>query len=157
MDGMMTTNYKPYSYASDPDVPSFDDSKPLIIFDGYCALCSSGVQWMMARDPEGEAVFAAISDDLPRALYLHYGLDPDVFDTFMVLHEGVPHLRWKGLSAAARVMPAPWKWLGSVGRIVPDFIGDAIYDFVQRNRIGWFGARETCFIPDEKSAMRFLS
>ncbi|MHA7871565.1 MAG: thiol-disulfide oxidoreductase DCC family protein [Hyphococcus sp.] len=152
----MVSHYIAYSYRDDSSVPAFDDSKPLIIFDGECVLCSSGVQWMIARDPKGDTVFAVIQDAVPRALYHHYGLDPDAFDTFMVLKDGVPHLRWRGVLAAARLMPAPWRWLGQAGRIIPDFIGDAIYDWVQRNRIGWFGARDACFAPDNALQQRFL-
>ncbi len=146
-----------YSYRVDALVPPFDDSAPLLIFDGKCVLCSSGVQWMLKRDPEGETKFAAIQDEIPRALYAHYGLDADQFDTFMVLADGRPHLRWAGAIAAARTLPAPWVWLGQAGRIVPGFIGDAVYDFVQRNRIGWFGRRETCFVPPETARRRFLT
>ncbi|WP_425408545.1 thiol-disulfide oxidoreductase DCC family protein [Hyphococcus sp.] len=149
--------HEPYSYKADPNVPSFDDTLPLIIFDGECVLCSSGVTFMMRRDPQGDTKFAVIQDALPRALYRHYALDPDAFDTFMVLADGVPHLRWRGVCKAARLMPAPWKWLGAAGRLVPDFIGDAIYDFVQRNRIGWFGERDRCFAPDAQMRNRFLS
>ena len=145
-----------YSYRHDTDVPDFDDSKPLVIFDGDCILCSSGVQWMIKRDPHGASVFAAIQEAAPRGLYRHYGLDPDAFDTFMVLKDGEPYLRWRGVLAAAGLLPAPWRWLGAIGRIVPDVIGDAIYDWVQRNRIGWFGARETCFTLDEVMRCRFL-
>ena len=146
----------PYGYRYDADVPVFDDSKPLIIFDGKCVLCSSGVQWMIRRDPYGETVFAAIQETAPSALYSHYGLDAEAFDTFMVLADGMPYLRWRGVCKAARLMPAPWRWLGAGGRIIPDFIGDAIYDWVQRNRIGWFGARETCLAADDATRTRFL-
>jgi len=145
-----------YTYRADPNVPSFDDAHPLVIFDGECVLCSNGVQWMLARDPDGDTRFAVIQEPVPRALYVHYGLDADAFDSFMVLTEGQPYLRWRGLCAAGRLLPAPWKWLGSLGRIVPDVIGDPVYDFIQRNRIGWFGARKTCFAPDQASAHRFL-
>jgi predicted DCC family thiol-disulfide oxidoreductase YuxK len=146
-----------FSYRSDPSVPKFDDSAPLVIFDGYCVLCSRGVQWMMARDPNGTSRFAAVQDPIPQALYLHYALDPELFDTFMVLWNGIPYTRWAGLLAAARTMPAPWSWLGTAGRIVPNSIGDRIYDWVQRNRIHWFGAREACFRADERQWHRFLS
>lgn len=148
---------EPYTYRDDPAVPAFDDTKPIVIFDGECVLCSNGVQWMIARDLHGETKFAAIQAAVPRALYAHFGLDADAFDTFMVLADGEPHLRWRGLCAAGRLMPAPWKWLGALGRIVPDFIGNAIYDFIQRNRIGWFGARSTCLMPGDAIAHRFLS
>lgn len=140
---------------TDPAVPPFDDSTPLIIFDGHCVLCARGVQWMLARDPQGTSRFAAIQDALPQALYRHYGLDPHRFDTFMVLADGRPYVRWAGVLAAARTMPLPWRWLGRLGRIVPAFIGDRIYDWVQRNRIAWFGSREQCFIPDTKQRARF--
>lgn len=146
----------PYSYRCDPSVPKFDDSEPLVIFDGHCVLCSSGVVWMLAHDPEGSSRFATIQSPLPQALYRHYGLDAKTFDTFMVLRDGLPHLRWAGWLAAARTMPAPWRWLGRLGRIVPDFIGDPIYDLVQRNRFDWFGKRPTCFLPDAAQKRRFL-
>jgi predicted DCC family thiol-disulfide oxidoreductase YuxK len=145
-----------HSYRADPAVPAFDDSAPLIIFDGHCVLCSTGVQWMLARDPNGTSRFAAVQSPIPRAIYRHYGLDPDAFDTFMVLMDGEPHLRWAGVTAAARTMPQPWRALGRLGRIVPAFVGDRLYDFVQRNRIAWFGARDACFAPAAAERQRFL-
>jgi predicted DCC family thiol-disulfide oxidoreductase YuxK len=148
---------EPYSYRSDPTVPRFDDSDALIIFDGHCVLCSSGVQRMFERDPKGSSRFAAVQTPIPQALYRHYRLDADSFDTFMVLWNGVPYTRWSGTLAAARTMRAPWRWLGYVGRIVPDFVGDRLYDWVQRNRFAWFGSREQCFMPSAGQRARFLS
>lgn len=145
-----------HSYRNDPLVPAFDDSAPILIFDGVCVLFSSGVQWMMQRDPRGRTRFAVIQDSIPRAIYRHYGLDADAFETFMVLKDGVPHLKWRAWLEAAKLMPAPWKWLGVAGHIVPGFIGDAIYDVVQKNRFIWFGKRETCLAPDEAARVRFL-
>lgn len=147
----------PYSYRADPNVPRFDDSRPIVVFDGLCVLCSGGVQWMLARDPRGTTRFATVQSPLPRALYQHYGLDPERFDTFMVLAGGRPYLRYAGVLAAARTLPAPWWWLGNAGRIVPGFIGDRVYDWVQRNRFRWFGRRDACLMPAEISAARVLT
>ncbi|MFN0218137.1 MAG: thiol-disulfide oxidoreductase DCC family protein [Hyphomicrobium sp.] len=146
-----------YSYRADPLVPRFDDAAPLIIFDGLCVLCSTGVQWMLKRDPNGTSKFAAIQEPIPRALYRHYNLDPAAFDTFMVLADGVPHLRWAGALAAARTLPAPWRWLGLLGSVIPSALGDPIYDWVQRNRLRWFGVRDVCLAPDAATASRFLT
>lgn len=148
--------HRPYSYRDDPNVPSFDDSVPLVIFDGLCVLCATGVQWMLARDSDGSSKFAAIQQPVPRALYRHYNLDADRFDTFMVLSDGTTYTRWQGALAAARTMPQPWRLLGTLGRIVPNFIGDRIYDWVQRNRLQWFGTSETCLMPDQATRHRFL-
>jgi predicted DCC family thiol-disulfide oxidoreductase YuxK len=147
---------EPYSYRTDPAVPEFDDSAAVIVFDGLCVLCLSGVQFMLARDPEGSTRFAAIQEPVPRALYRHYGLDADRFDTFMVLADGVPHVKWQGVLAAGRTMPPPWRWLAGIGPLIPNAIGDRIYDWVQRNRIGWFGSRDTCFMPTPELRRRML-
>lgn len=146
-----------YSYRSDPDVPAFDDTRPIVIFDGLCVLCSSGVQWMLDRDPGGDTRFTVIQDPLAQAIYKHYGLDPETFDTFMVLRNGLPYMRWAGVLAAARTLPQPWRALGIVGRVVPDFVGDRIYDWVQRNRLKWFGEHTSCRRPNEQETSRFLS
>ena len=148
---------KPHSYRGDPDVPPFDDTMPLVIFDGLCVLCSSGVQWMLARDPAGSSRFAVIQDPLPQALYRHYRLDPKTFDTFMVLSDGVPYTRWAGVLAAARTMPQPWRGLAAAGRLIPGVIGDPIYDWVQRNRLRWFGSRDLCRRPSAAEMARFLT
>lgn len=130
--------------------------RPLIIFDGHCALCSAGVAWMMKRDPDGQYCFAAVQQPGARAIYKQFGLDPDAFDTFMVLVEGRAYLRWQGMLAAARLMPAPWRWLGVIGRAAPDFLGDPFYNFVQKHRIAWFGTREECFAPVPSQRDRFV-
>jgi predicted DCC family thiol-disulfide oxidoreductase YuxK len=147
----------PYSYRSDPRVPAFDDSAPIVIFDGLCVLCSTGVQWMLARDPAGVTRFAAIQDPIPQALYAHYGLDAETFDTFMVLVSGVAHTKWAGVLAAGRAMPWPWRGLAPIGRLVPEAIGDRIYDWVQRNRLQWFGSRTACLKPVPANRHRFLT
>lgn len=146
----------PYSYRGDPDVPRFDDAHPLLIFDGLCVLCSSGVSWMLRRDPGGTTRFAVIQDPVPQALYRHYGLDADTFDTFMVLADGLPKTKWAGVCAAARTLPVPWRWLATIGELIPAALGDRIYDWVQRNRIRWFGSRTACYRSPAADTSRFL-
>ncbi|HNR76173.1 MAG TPA: DCC1-like thiol-disulfide oxidoreductase family protein [Parvularculaceae bacterium] len=145
-----------YTYRADPNVPAFDDSAPLYIFDGYCVLCSEGVKWMVRRDPKGSSKFIAVQSSPARAIYAHYGIDPDKFDTFMLLKNGCPYYRYRGWLETAKLMPAPWKWLGYAGHIVPEFIGDLFYHIIQRNRFDWFGRRETCLVPDAATRARFL-
>ncbi len=145
-----------YSYSNDASVPKFDDSAPLIIFDGHCVLCSNGVKFMLARDPHGSSRFAAIQHPTARAIYKHYDLDADRFDTFMVLKDGLPHVKWRGALAAGETLGIFWRGLSIAGRIIPTPIGDWVYDIIQRNRLTWFGSRDTCFVPDAHQHQRFL-
>lgn len=148
--------HEPYSYRTDPAVSDFDDSAPLFIFDCLCVLCSSGVVWMIRRDPYGNQQFASVRTPLARALYRHYGLDPDEFDTFLFLKDGVAYTKWRGWLEAAKTMPAPWRWLGFAGGVMPRRLGDVIYDIIQRNRFDWFGTRNVCLSPTAEMANRFL-
>ncbi len=156
---------KPYSYRDDAAVPAFDDTPPLIIFDGLCVLCAGGVQWMLARDPDGCCRFAAIQEPIPQALYRHFGLDAAAFDTFLVLSEGVAHTKWAGVLAAARTLPQPWRALAMVGCVIPRSLGDWLYDIVQRHRLNWFGKRldvfnvttHRCLAPQAMQRRRLLS
>lgn len=44
----MTPSREPYSYRRDACVPAFDDSGPITVMDGHCALCSAGAR-LIAR------------------------------------------------------------------------------------------------------------
>lgn len=145
-----------YSYRTDTTVPDFDDSRPLLIFDGMCVLCSGGVQFMMRHDRSGTCSFATIQHPVPQALYQHYGLDATRFTTFMVLADGIPHTKWRGLLAAAKLMGGVWKFLGFVGGLLPSALGNLIYDVVQNNRLQWFGARTSCYMPSQAERERYL-
>lgn len=145
-----------HSYREDAGVPAFDDATPIIVFDGMCVLCSAGVQWMLARDPEGSARFMTIQAPLAQALYRHYELDADAFDTFMVLTDGQAHVKWRGVLAAGRALPGLWRLLAVAAGAIPPFLGDPAYDFIQRNRIRWFGSRKSCLVPDARLAARFV-
>ena len=132
----------------------YDGKRPLVIFDGHCALCSGGVQFM-ARRP-GRAQFAVVQSHLGRALYEHYGLDADSFETFLVIVSGKPYTEWRGVCEAAKTMSLPWNALGWMGMVIPSPLGNIIYQFVQRNRISWFGGLETCFLPSAEQRARFV-
>jgi predicted DCC family thiol-disulfide oxidoreductase YuxK len=41
-------------------------------------------------------------------------------------------------------------------RLVPRFIRDAVYDWVARNRYGWFGKRDSCRLPSSEERAVFL-
>ena len=151
-----STELPAYSYRTDPAVPDFDNSRPILIFDGMCVLCSGGVQFMMRHDRSGTCSFATIQHPVPQALYQHYGLDATRFTTFMVLADGIPHTKWRGLLAAAKLMGGVWKVLGFVGGLLPSALGDLIYDVVQNNRLQWFGSRTSCYMPSQAERTRFL-
>jgi predicted DCC family thiol-disulfide oxidoreductase YuxK len=72
---------EPYSYRSDPAVPKFPDHRPIIIFDGYCALCTGWARFVLRHDRRGVYRLLQAQSPLGRALYVHYALDPEDYET----------------------------------------------------------------------------
>lgn len=49
----------------------------------------------------------------------------------------------------------PWS-LMAVGRLLPLSLRDWLYDTIARNRLRWFGIRETCLLAEPHEAEKFL-
>ena len=86
----------PYSYRHDPSVPPFADDKPIIIFDGYCALCSGWASFVLRHDHTGTHRLLSAQSPLGRALYVHYGLDPQDYQTNILVADGVAWFKSEG-------------------------------------------------------------
>ena len=146
----------PYSYRADPAVPPFPDDKPLIIFDGHCVLCSGWANFVLRHDCGRHFRLAAAQSPLGRALYVHYGLDPVEPESNILLDQGHGWLKAEGSIRMAEGLGWPWR-LARVLRLLPAKLADRLYNGVARNRLRWFGARESCFLPSPEDADRFLS
>lgn len=142
----------PYSYRSDPQVPPFDDGRPLFVFDGVCVLCSGGASWIMRRDRAGRIAFTPAQGPIGQALYRHYGLAID--DTYLFLADGRAYGLSEGYFQVACVLGGAWR-LAAVLRIVPRPLRDAAYRLVARNRYRWFGKAESCALltPEQRSRL----
>jgi len=71
----------PYSYRSDPRVPPFPDDRPIFIFDAHCVLCSRWSNWFYATIAQDGTACSRPSLRSVAALYVHYGLDPENYET----------------------------------------------------------------------------
>lgn len=148
---------EPYGYRKDPDVPSFPDDRPVLIFDGKCVLCSGFAQFVMRHDPEKRFRFLAAQTALGEALYAHLGLDTQDYASNILLDDGRAYLKWASAVRVGAYLGFPWSWLAAAGRLVPRAIGDRLYDLVARNRFRLFGGREECYLPSSAEKDRFIA
>lgn len=145
-----------FSYRLDPAVPPFADDKPIIIFDGYCALCSGWAAFVLRHDQAGAYRLLSAQSPLGHALYVHYGLNPQDYETNILIADGVATFKSESSIRMLEGLGFPWR-LAAAFRILPRALRDRMYETVARNRIKWFGARETCYLPDAKFADRFIA
>ena len=144
-----------FSYRSDPAVPSFPDDRPILIFDGNCVLCSTFVQFILRTDKGRRFRLISAQSLLGTALYRHLGLAPVNYETNILLEDGHAWLKSEGSIRVFERLGFPWS-LMSIGRLLPRPIRDWLYERIARNRLRWFGVRETCYLPDPSQADRFL-
>lgn len=133
------------------------DGEPdgLIVFDGECRFCSASVDLALTLDPGGATRFTPIQSPYGRRLAKDFGLDPDDPTTFVYFEHGQALQRSDAALTFAARLRWPWRWAGAF-RVVPRPFRDAIYDIIARNRIRWFGRRETCRMPRTGEAARFV-
>lgn len=143
---------------------------PVILFDGVCNLCNATVRFVIERDRRGRFRFAPLQAPAAQTLISRLA-DPGTAPPPAVLlsetdREGPASIilvegsrAYVKSTAALRIA----RHLGGVYRalyalvLVPRFIRDAVYDFVARNRYGWFGKRDACMVPTPELRDRFLS
>ncbi len=150
-----TFSRTPYSYRDDPDVPAFPDDKAVIIFDGVCVMCSAWARFVLRHDKAGRYRLLPAQTDLGTALYRHYGLDPVHHETNVLIEDGRAHVRSTGSIRMFQGLGMPWSLVG-VLRFIPETWRDSAYEFIARNRYGWFGRSDTCFMPSDEDKARFL-
>src|SRR5580693_6276191 len=98
-----------YSYRSDPAVPSFPDDHPVIVFDAYCVLCSGWIGFILRHDRGAVFRLLPAQSSIGHALYGHYGLDPENYETYMLISEGVACFKSEATIRMTERLGFPWR------------------------------------------------
>jgi predicted DCC family thiol-disulfide oxidoreductase YuxK len=152
----MPAGRQPYSYRSDPSVPAFADDRPVIVFDGHCVLCSAWAQFVIRQDRQAKFRLLAAQTPLGRALYVHYALDPENYETNILIQDGIAWFKSDSMIRMLAGLGVPWSLMG-VLRYLPHLARDPAYALLARNRFRLFGRRDVCFAPTADIAARFLA
>jgi predicted DCC family thiol-disulfide oxidoreductase YuxK len=145
----------PYSWRSDPAVPAFPDDRPLVIFDGYCGLCSRTAQFILTHDRRAVFRLLPAQTALGRAIYRHLGLDAEDYETFLLLKQGRAYFASAASLELFSGLGLPWSMLG-LARLIPRPVRDAVYFLIARHRMRVFGRTESCYLPSAEHRSRFL-
>lgn len=135
-------------------MPCFPDDRALIVVDGHCALCSRWAGFIRRHDRRRRLRVTVTQDALGRALYAHYGLDPD--QTNLLVARGTAFTRSDAVLGVLEQMGWPWTAV-AVMRVLPRRLRDRLYDRLARNRFRVFGRTESCLRAAPEDADRFLA
>ena len=93
---------------------------------------------------------------MSEAIYAYLGLQTGDFETYVVLENGTARVKSDAALRIFALLGLPCS-LMFLGMIAPRFARDGIYDWVARNRLRWFGARATCYVPTAAQRERFIA
>ena len=145
----------PYSYRSDTQVPPFPDDKPIIVFDGHCVLCSGWANFVLRNDKNKTYRLLAAQSPIGQALYRHYGLGGDDYQSNLLIQDGTVFIKFDGTMRMFRGLGWPWRAVALLSTLPPAWC-DWLYDGLARNRLRWFGRQDSCYLPAPEDRDRFI-
>lgn len=144
-----------FGYRQNPAVPQFPDDRPIIVFDGMCVICSGWAQFVLRHDRKTIFRLLPAQTPLGKAIYAHYGLDSEDYETNLLIEDGEIFVKSEGTIRMFERLGFPWS-LMTVARILPRSVRDWLYGLLARNRLRWFGVREVCLLRLPEYEDRFL-
>ena len=136
-----------------------ESPRPLVLYDGVCALCSRTVRFLLRVDRRRRLVFAPLQGATAAPILARHELGDGLDTLVLVRHRGSDRERVEIRSGAALSVLAltggPWRLLTAL-RLVPRPLRDWLYDRVAANRYRWFGRYDTCRLPSPDERDRFL-
>jgi predicted DCC family thiol-disulfide oxidoreductase YuxK len=127
----------------------------ILLFDGHCRLCNGLVQIVLKRDKQGTIKMAALQSPEGKTLLEKHGMQSEFADSMVVIAEGNVLLESDAAIRLGRELNG-FRLLSRLATLFPRFVRDATYRFVARNRLRFFGKKETCYLPDPKWKNHFL-
>ncbi len=146
----------------------------VILFDGVCNLCNASVNFIIDRDNKKLFQFASLQSEYAQNLISNSTEDVRFFTSkgIIPLNESIrkelnslssilyfeDNILYHKSDAALRIaehLGGLYKFI-SIGRILPTFLRDFIYEYIARNRYRWFGKKESCRMPSPELKERFL-
>lgn len=128
----------------------------LVVFDGFCVLCSSTVKFLLKIDKNKILKFTTLhhfpsSDGNEEA-----STSSKQADSVIYIENGIVYTESEAVVHLLKRMGGIWKPVSSMIRFIPRKWRDSMYRLIARNRYRVFGQKKQCFIAPKKYADRFF-
>jgi predicted DCC family thiol-disulfide oxidoreductase YuxK len=137
-------------------IDNLPKNKKIILFDGECHLCDSSVQFVIKHDTKDIFRFVALQSELGNKITNYLGIDTITTDTVILYEPGIAYyIKSNAVLEIAKNLNGFFH-LGTVFRIIPEGLRNALYHYVAKNRYKWYGKKESCLIPTPELQSKFL-
>lgn len=119
-----------------------DDARPVMLYDGVCRMCSTGVDVALALDRGRKLRFAALQSPAGGALLAATGRAPGDVSSVVLVSAGDPPTaldRSDAVLAIAKLLGVAPAALAALAAPMPKPLRDGAYNTVADNRFALFG------------------
>ena len=127
--------------------------KPIIFFDGDCALCDSFVGFVLKADKLQTFYFAPLQGETAKKYLANQPLAN--VDSVILVESSQTLIKSDAVLAIASKLGLPWSIL-QIFKIIPKALRDWFYDLVAKNRIKLFGKKDVCSLPTPRERQQIL-
>jgi predicted DCC family thiol-disulfide oxidoreductase YuxK len=129
-------------------------NKHIVFFDGDCGVCNFWVQWILERDKKDQFMFASLQSDFGQKFLSERGLETNVFNTmYLWKPQQYYYIKSRAVLQIASLLGGVYK-LSVIGKIIPKFLSDSVYDIISRNRMKL--ANQKCYLPTPSERKKFI-
>ena len=130
------------------------EHKYIVFFDGDCGVCNFWVQWIIERDTKDQFMFASLQSEFGQQFLSGRGLETKEFNTMYLWKPKQYYLiKSRAVLKIANLLGGIYK-LSAIGKIIPRFLSDKVYDAISRNRMKL--ANQKCYLPDKHQKKKFI-
>lgn len=129
-------------------------SKPIVLFDGLCNLCSSSVQFLLTYNRKKNLHFASLQSPFAKNLLQQLNIPMEDLSTIIFVQNEKVYTKSSAVFELSKHLTYPWKAIHYFA-FLPSPISNWFYDLIARNRYHWFGRKKKCMIPKTKWQDRF--
>lgn len=130
--------------------------KKIILFDGVCNLCESSVQFVIKYDTKDQFRFVALQSNLGQEIIHHIGINAKNIDSVILYLPGVAYYYKSNAALQIAKSLGGLFHLGTLFKIIPTPLRNALYDYIAQNRYRWHGKKESCLVPTPTLKAKFL-
>lgn len=130
-------------------------NKTILLFDGYCNLCHSSVQFVLKHEKNSDLYFTSLQSPTGIEILNHYSINPKEIDSLVLIEKNKAYIKSSAALRVSKYLKGLYPICFSL-LIIPSFIRNWVYDYVAKNRYKWFGKMDNCLVPDGNLLKRFL-
>lgn len=133
-------------------IEKIPDNHGVIIFDGYCVLCSATVAFLSRIDRRKKFLYTIFDSQTYKNLSLELTTDSD---SIVLLMDSGVYLQSEAVLKIVKELGLPWSLL-AVAKHIPFKIRENLYRWIAKHRYKIFGRKDSCGIPEANVRNRLL-